>query len=343
MSSRSPVWLVSLLGFLAICVSCQKQEPATGTPGAESRKEVKGQVLARVDGEAIRLEDFRAEIEALPEYTRNQLKSKEQKQKRLDRMIEELLLRKEAEKRGLDRDQEIQRKVERYRDRLITEELYKRAAQEQAQISEAEIRKYYDEQKDQFTQRERIRASQILILVPPNATPEKDAEVAAKAQEALKRARAGEDFAELAKQYSEGPTASRGGDLGYFSRGRMVPEFEDVAFNLVNVGDISEVVKTKFGYHIVQLQDRQPEKVLGLDEVKDRIVRQLEAKSRRDIRQGLGQDLRQQAKVEIFEEYLEEEEPAASPGEVSGGSASPLDPPRPDVPVETKPQAGGEG
>ena len=348
-------WLAGLSACVLICFACQKQGPATGTSGAGAKKDVKGKVLAQVDGERISLEAFEAELDALPEYTRNQLKSKEQKLKRLDRMVEEILLKREAEKRGLGRDEEIQRKVERYRDRLITEELYKRVAQERANVTDAEIQKYYDEHRDQFSQKERIRASQVLILVPPNATPEKDAEAKAKAQEALRRAKAGEDFTELAKQYSEGPTASRGGDLGYFSRGRMVPEFEDVAFSLTNVGDISDVVKTKFGYHIVQLNDRQPEKVLGLDEVKDRIVRQLEAKNRRDIRQGLGQDLRRQAKIQISEEYLQDEEPATA------GTETPRETPPPQgmapapqgmapapqepvpLPAEGQAKPGGEG
>jgi parvulin-like peptidyl-prolyl isomerase len=184
-------------------------------------------------------------------------------------------------------------------------------SQESVKIDDAEVQKYYDENKNQYVQKERIRASQILILVPPNAEPGKDAEARAKADEVLKKARSGEDFSELAKQTSEGPTAVRGGDLGYFQRGRMVPEFEEVAFSLQKAGDISNVVKTKFGYHIVKLTDKQPEKLLGLDEVKERIVRQLESKNRREIRQTLDQDLQNKAAVVITESYFQEEDPSA--------------------------------
>lgn len=264
-------------------------------------------MLANVGGEVITVEDFEAELDALPEFTRKQLKSKEQKQKRLDRMVEEILLETEAEKRGLDQDEEIQRKVDRYRKRLITEKLYREIAKERAEVTEEEIQRYFDEHKDQYTQKERIRASQILILVPPNAGPEKDAEAKGKAQEALSKAKGGEDFSQLARQYSEGPTSKRGGDLGYFSRGRMIPEFEEIAFSLKEVGDISDVVKTKFGYHIIQLKDKQSEKLLSLDEVQERIVRQLESKKRREIRQTLGKDLREKAQVEIHEKFLEDE------------------------------------
>ena len=144
-SARS-LLLVCLAGSLALFLSCAKQG---GAPGGGAKKEGKGTVLARVDGEVISLEEFDADLAGLPEYTRNQLKSKEQKIKRLDRMIEDILLRKEAERRGLDQDEEIRRKVDRYRDRLVTEELYKRVAQEKSSVSDAEINQYYEEHKDQ--------------------------------------------------------------------------------------------------------------------------------------------------------------------------------------------------
>jgi peptidyl-prolyl cis-trans isomerase C len=263
-------------------------------------------VLAKVAGIIITVEDFQQELKSLPEYTQRRMNAKEQKQKHLDKMIEEILLLQEAERRGLDKDNEIQGKVERYRRRLITERLYREIAQERAAISEEEVQKYYEEQKSRFAQKERIRARQILILVAPNAGPEKETEAKNKAEEALGRVKSGEDFAEVAKQVSEGPAASRGGDLGFFSRGRMVPEFEEIAFSLEEEGDTSDLVRTKFGYHIIQLTGRQPAKELALDEVRDRIVRQLESTKRREIRQSLAKDLRQQADVEVNLKLLEE-------------------------------------
>lgn len=305
---RRSIVVLSLLSWIVFLSACERKA-SESVKGEQTQKEAHGPVLAKVDGEIITLDEFEGELQSLPEYTRRQLNSVEQKKKRLDKMIEEMLLQKEAERRGLDHDEEIQRKVNRYRNRLITERLYRDVAKEHAEIDDAEVRKYYEEHKDQYTQKERIRASQILILVPPNADPKKVAEAKAKAEEVVKKARAGEDFAELAKQYSEGPTSARGGDLGYFSRGRMVPEFEEIAFSLKNVGDVSDVVKTKFGFHIIKLTDRQPEKLLTLDEVRDRIVRQLESKERREIRQSLGKDLREKATVQINEELLKGEEP----------------------------------
>jgi peptidyl-prolyl cis-trans isomerase C len=269
-----------------------------------------GPVLATVGGEIITVGVFESELASLPEYTQKRMNTREEKKKHLEKMIDEVLLLQEAEKRKLDQDEEIRAKVDRYRNRLITEKLYQEVASERSKVEDEEIQAYYQEHKDRFQQKERIRARQILILLPPNGGPEKEAEAKKKAQEALTRVKAGEDFAVLAKQYSEGPAASRGGDLGYFSRGRMVPEFEEIAFSLKDVGDTSDLVRTKFGFHIIELTGRQPAQELSLEEVKDRIIRQLESTRRREIRQTLAEELRGRTKVEIQEGYFEEEVPS---------------------------------
>ena len=234
----------------------------------------------------------------------------EAKRKQLDKMIDETLLLEEAKKRKLDQDEEIREKVDRYRSRLITERLYRDVASERSRVGDEEIQAYYQEHKDRFQQPERIRARQILILLPASAGPEREAEAKKKAEEALGRIKAGEDFAEVAKQYSEGPAASRGGDLGYFSRGRMIPEFEQIAFSLKEIGDTSGLVRTKFGFHIIELTGREPAQEVALADVKDRIVRQLESAKRREIRQSLAEELRRQANVEIREDYFKEEAPS---------------------------------
>jgi peptidyl-prolyl cis-trans isomerase C len=286
------------------------------SPGAPPEKKAakRGPVLAEVAGTTITVEDFENELRSLPEPTQKRMNTGEQKKKHLDKMIDEILLMDEAEKRGLERDEEIRTKVERYRKRLITEKLYREVAKEKVQVGEEEIQEYFQAHKERFVQKERIRVRQILILLPPNAGPEKEAEAKKKAGEILRRAKAGEDFAELAKEYSEGPAASRGGDLGYFSRGRMVPAFEEAAFDLENDGDVSPVVRTKFGYHIIQLTGRQPAKELSIEEVRDRIIRQLESAKRREVRQSLAEELRREAKVEIREGYFEEEVPSEADG-----------------------------
>ena len=272
--------------------SCKQGSRVSPGTSSDEKSAKKGPVLAEVAGATITVEDFENELLSLPEYTQKRMNTAEQRKKHLGKMIDEILLLDEAERRGLYRDEEIQVKVERYRRRLITEKLYREVAKEKSQVGEEEIQKYFLEHKDRFMQKERIRVRQILILLPANAGPEKETEANKKAEEVLRRVKAGEDFAELAKEYSEGPAATRGGDLGYFSRGRMVPAFEEAAFALENDGDTSGAVRTKFGYHVIQLTGRQPAKELSIDEVRDRIVRQLESTRRREVRQSLAKELR---------------------------------------------------
>jgi peptidyl-prolyl cis-trans isomerase D len=122
-------------------------------------------------------------------------------------------------------------------------------------VAPADVEKYYNEHLGTYTTPEQIRASHILL----KTEGKNDAEVKAKAADVLKQARAaGSDFAALAKKYSEDDSnAKQGGDLDYFSRGRMVPEFETAAFGLAP-GEISDLVKTQFGYHIIKVTDRKP-------------------------------------------------------------------------------------
>ncbi len=142
---------------------------------------------------------------------------------------------------------------------------------ERVQVPPADIQAFYDQNKAQYSTEGRVRASHILLK-----TEGKDeAAVRAKAEELLKQARGGADFAALAKANSEDEgSAVNGGDLNYFGRGQMVPEFEQAAFSLKS-GDISDLVKTTFGFHIIKVVDSQPETTRPLAEVTPEIVEQL--------------------------------------------------------------------
>jgi peptidyl-prolyl cis-trans isomerase D len=142
---------------------------------------------------------------------------------------------------------------------------------EQLQVPEADVEAFYKQNVGQYTTPGQVRASHILL----QTEGKDDAAVKARAEELLKRARAGEDFAELAKANSEDQgSAANGGDLDYFGRGRMVPEFEQAAFAM-KAGEISDLVKSQFGYHIIKVTDSQPESTRPLAEVRAEIEDQL--------------------------------------------------------------------
>jgi peptidyl-prolyl cis-trans isomerase D len=137
-------------------------------------------------------------------------------------------------------------------------------------ISDEEVESYYEENIDLYQQERQVKARHILFKLDPGAPEEEEEKVRARALSVLEKARAGEDFADLAKEYSEGPSSEEGGDLGYFSQGQMVKPFNDAAFGMEK-GEISDLVKTQYGYHIIKVEDIKENQIKSLDEVKDEV------------------------------------------------------------------------
>jgi peptidyl-prolyl cis-trans isomerase D len=150
-------------------------------------------------------------------------------------------------------------------------------------VTEAEIADHYEYNPERFKEQSQIRARHILFSIPPDASKETEAEAKDTALEILKRAQRGENFAELAKKYSQDTSnASKGGDLGYFKKGDMVKPFEELAFSLKK-GEVGGPVRTQFGWHIIKVEDIREEKVKTLDEVRDQIEAALKEDIARDM------------------------------------------------------------
>ncbi len=135
------------------------------------------------------------------------------------------------------------------------------------QVTADQVKKFYDDNPTFFKKPEEVRARHILFKVPKDASDAQKKLVLAKAEAARKRALNGEDFATLAKQLSEGPSAPNGGELGFFDRTKMVKPFADAAFAL-KPGEISPVVETQFGYHVIKVEEHRPPHTQPLEEVK---------------------------------------------------------------------------
>ena len=150
-------------------------------------------------------------------------------------------------------------------------------------VSDDAIRSYYDTNKKEFEVKERRRARHILVRVPLDADNATLAEKRRKAEEILKEAKSGKDFAELAKKYSEDPgSAKSGGDLGFFTKEMMVKPFSDKVFTMKE-GEIAGPVRTRFGFHIIKLEKIEPGRTKGFDEVKAEIAKKLKTKKANDI------------------------------------------------------------
>lgn len=162
------------------------------------------------------------------------------------------------------------------------------ALRQTLEVGDAEIEAYYREHRDEYAQEEQVRARHVLVSTEER-TPD---EARARIQEARERLDAGEDFASVAAELSEDPgSAARGGDLGFFGRGRMVPPFEEAAFG-ATPGELVGPIETQFGYHLIEVQDRREERQRPLDEVRELIANRLRATSAAERAEALAQQLR---------------------------------------------------
>ncbi|MBW1998131.1 MAG: peptidylprolyl isomerase [Deltaproteobacteria bacterium] len=179
---------------------------------------------------------------------------------------------------------------------------------DQVRITDEQIRAYYEDNIERFREEKKIKARHILLKVPPDATKEEEEKVKERALEVLKKAKGGEDFAGLAKKYSEGPTKDKGGDLGYFARGQMVKAFDEEAFKLKK-GEISDLVRTPFGYHIIKVEDIKEAKTKALEDVKEKIREELINIASMDIAHEKALSLVDQMPYDVdLKEYAKENE-----------------------------------
>jgi len=166
-------------------------------------------------------------------------------------------------------------------------------------VSEKDAKKYYDENSVVFNRPETIKARHILIRLDQTADKETVAKAEEQMKEIVKKQKEGVNFEELAKQYSEGPSATQGGDLGYFPRGAMFKEFENAAFAL-KPGEVSGVVRTKVGLHLIKAEDTREAGIIKFAEVKDKVIDRLKMLERRKVMEGYISELRGKADIKTF-------------------------------------------
>lgn len=168
--------------------------------------------------------------------------------------------------------------------------------------TDKEIKEYYDSHPDAFKRPEVVRASHILITLDPKADKKKKTEARKKIENIQGKVKKGEDFAKLAKEFSQGPSGAKGGDLNYFPRGKMIKSFEDVAFAL-KIGEVSDIVETRFGFHLIKVVDKKKASTVGFEETKDKLRNYLKQQKSQKATEKYALNLKKNAKVERYLAY----------------------------------------
>jgi peptidyl-prolyl cis-trans isomerase C len=256
------------------------QSPATAAADQDAAKDrpAPDTVLAIVNGKKITQLDVNLATEDLGQNLAQQLKGKARDAYVLDYLVDSTLVAQKAKADKLDETPDFGRKLVYANDKLLMEAMLTSIAK--SATSDEALHKIYDEAAKQQKPEEEIHARHILVATEADA------------QAVLKRLKSGEDFAKVAKEMSKDP-GSEGGDLGWFTKERMVPEFADAAFKLQQ-GQLSDPVKSQFGWHIIQVEGKRQKTFPPFEQVKDQILRYAMQKAQSD----LIVDLRKTAKIE---------------------------------------------
>ncbi|MFC1524540.1 peptidylprolyl isomerase [Thermodesulfobacteriota bacterium] len=182
---------------------------------------------------------------------------------------------------------------------LAVDSLIKTKLVPQIQIADSETKSFYDNNPQFFQRQASVRASHILIKVEDGATDEEKKVAMDKIKVIQKKIKSGDDFTTLAKENSECPSSAQGGDLNFFEKGKMVPEFDNAAFSLKK-DEMSDIVTTQFGYHLIKVTDIKPEETAALGDVQDQIKQFLLQQRVKIELEKYVEQLKKDAKVERF-------------------------------------------
>ena len=262
--------------------------------GCSRKQDADNKVLVRVSNHVITEKDLKAKIAKMPPYYQNVVAKNPKKY--IEEIIVETLCYEEGVRKGIDRDKEVKEVVNEAKKKIVMAKLIKNEVEDKIVVTEDEMKKFYDEHKDEFKTPEMWRASHILVA------DEKEAKAM------LDELAKGAKFEDLARAHSIDATASRGGDVGYFRAGQLIPDFEKACLKL-DVGQTSGIVQTQFGYHIIKLTDKKEPGVKSYEEAKRAIEAELKKKKRSELFNALVLRLKNKYGVEVNENVFEKAVP----------------------------------
>ena len=292
MKKRLIFFGISLL-FFSCCLGCEK----LGEKGLGSKE------LVKINNVSISLEEFRQMSERQPLEGKMSLLNEKGLRDFLDNyVITREVLYQEARQKGLDQNKDIVTKVEDFKRAMVIDALLEEVLKGKLEVSDSEVQKYYKENESHFTEPQEIKIRHIVVNSEPVL------------REVLTKLGRGESFEKLAFTYNIDKSRENGGDLGYIRRGQLTPsfaQFEEAAFSLRKMGEVSEVVRTPFGYHLIQLLERRGTALRPFNQVKENIRFFLQAKKRQDAYLEYLKEVKSRAKIIVNEKLWSEEEKKA--------------------------------
>lgn len=246
---------------------------------------MENKILAVVNGTEITEKELEVTIARFPKERQGYLATEQGRAQLLEEIISFELIYNYAKDSGMEKDAEYLQQLERAKKEILTQAAISKVVAE-ASVSDKEVEDFYSANKETFKDPETVSAKHILV------------ETEEKAEEVLTKIKAGMSFEDAAQQFSSCPSNAQGGELGRFNRGQMVPEFEEAAFSL-EIGKVSEPVKTQFGYHLIKVSERIESTAKPFDEVKASIKNNILQERQAFKYSQLNNDLRGKYKVEI--------------------------------------------
>jgi peptidyl-prolyl cis-trans isomerase C len=266
--------LVASCLFLSISSLSQAQD------SAKPEQVPSQEVLAVINGEPLTQLHYDQFIEQYSPQVRSM--AEQDKGRFMRELVLQELLAQEGKRQQIDQDPEVQIRLQTQMNNTIARAVVQKSVENDSGITDAKLKAHYDANKSNYKEGETITASHILVKTEPEA------------EALLEELKGGKDFAELAKEKSTGPSAPQGGDLGSFGRGRMVPDFEQAAFAL-KAGEVSQPVKTRFGWHVIKVTEHTEGKQQDFEQAKEEIRKALVT----DYIQEMIQALQNKAAIEI--------------------------------------------
>ncbi len=253
---------VYLAMFMAVCL-------ISGNVSVFAEEDV---LVARIGDRKIMMSDLKRMLSYYDAEKQKLLEQQPQfKATILQRFVQGMVISKIAREKGFDKRPDIKEQIELMTNDLLASQYLQKEVVGKINITEEDMSLYYKTHQEEFRTPEMVRARHILIRVDKSASEADKGKAGEKAEAVLKRIKAGEDFAKLASELSDDPgTKNKGGDLGFFPKGRMVPDFEKVAFSL-KPGELSDIVETTFGFHIIKVEERKESVLESYEKVKDRV------------------------------------------------------------------------